>query len=71
MADVRFLAVTRQEAELLMDSFRVANPLTHDLALKAASLVLEFAAEDGGAFYAGEVTTSSATAGDGDCRLVG
>jgi hypothetical protein len=29
-----------------MDSFRVANPLTHDLALKAASLVLEFAAQD-------------------------
>jgi hypothetical protein len=46
MEDAKLLALTRQEAELLMDSFRVSNPLTRDIALKAASLVLEFAAED-------------------------
>jgi hypothetical protein len=46
MEETKFLAVTRQEAEMLMDSFRVSNPLTRDIALKAASLVLEFAAED-------------------------
>ncbi len=29
-----------------MDSFKVTNPITRNIALKAASLVLEFAAED-------------------------
>ncbi len=46
MVDAKFLAVTRQEAELLLDSFKVSNPLTRDIALKAASVVLEFAAQD-------------------------
>ncbi len=45
MNETRFMAVTKQEAELLMDSFRVSNPLTRDIALKAASLVLEFASQ--------------------------
>lgn len=40
------LAVTKTEAELIMDSFKVSTPLTRDLALKAMGLVLEFAAED-------------------------
>jgi hypothetical protein len=46
MEEAKFLAVTRQEAEMLMDCFRVSNPTTRDIALKAAGLVLEFAAED-------------------------
>jgi hypothetical protein len=46
MEDIKFLAVTKQEAELLLDSFRVSNPLTRDITLKAASLVLEFAAQE-------------------------
>ena len=46
MQDTKLLAVTRQEAELIMDSFKVTNPLTRDIALKAAGLVLEFAAEE-------------------------
>jgi hypothetical protein len=44
---LKYLAVTKQEAELILDSFKVSNPITRDLALKAAGLVLEFAAEDG------------------------
>jgi hypothetical protein len=43
---LKYLAVTKQEAELILDSFKVSNPITRDLALKAAGLVLEFAAED-------------------------
>ena len=46
MDDVKYLVVSRQEAELIMDSFKVSNPLTRDLALKTAGLVLEFAAEE-------------------------
>ena len=45
MEETKLLAVTKQEAELIMDSFKVSNPLTRDIALKAAGLVLEFAAE--------------------------
>ena len=45
MDDTKLLAVTRQEAELLLDSFRVANPLTHALCLNAASIVLDYATE--------------------------
>ena len=47
MDDLKFLSVTRQEAELIMDSFKVSNPITRNIALKAAGLVLEFAAEEG------------------------
>ena len=47
MENLKFLAITKQEAELILDSFKVSNPITRDLALKAAGLVLEFAAEDG------------------------
>jgi len=46
MEETKFLAVTKQEAELIMDSFKVSNPLTRNIALKAAGLVLEFAADD-------------------------
>lgn len=46
MEETKILAVTKQEAELIMDSFKVSNPLTRNIALKAAGLVLEFAAED-------------------------
>jgi hypothetical protein len=45
--NLKYIAVTKQEAELILDSFKVSNPLTRNLALKAAGLVLEFAAEDG------------------------
>jgi hypothetical protein len=68
MDDLRFLAVTKQEAELLMDSFRLSNPLTRDLALKAASLVLEFDAEDSSAPLLSSVSTYSTSGGD-DCYL--
>ena len=44
--NTKLLALTRYEAELLMDTFKVMNPLTRDIALKAAGLVLEFASED-------------------------
>lgn len=44
---MKYLSVTKQEAELIMDSFKVSNPVTRNIALKAAGLVLEFAAEDG------------------------
>jgi hypothetical protein len=46
MEETKFLAVTKQEAELLMDSFTVSNPITRNIALKAAGLVLEFASEE-------------------------
>ena len=46
MEELRILAVTKQEAELIMDSFKVSNPLTRNIALKAAGLVLEFAADE-------------------------
>jgi hypothetical protein len=46
MEDTKILAVTKQEAELIMDSFKVSNPLTRNIALKAAGLVMEFAAEE-------------------------
>lgn len=39
------LEVTKHEAELIMDSFKVSTPLTRNLALKAMGLVLEFDAE--------------------------
>ncbi len=45
MEEYKYLAVTKQEAELIMDSFRVSNPATRNLALKVAGVVLEFAAE--------------------------
>lgn len=47
MEEMKYLSVTKQEAELIMDSFKVSNPVTRNIALKAAGLVLEFAAEDG------------------------
>ena len=40
--DVKYLALTRQEADYVLDSFKCTNQLTRKLALKAASLVLEF-----------------------------
>jgi hypothetical protein len=43
----KYLAVTKQEAELIMDSFKVSNPATRNLALKVAGIVLEFASEEG------------------------
>ena len=46
MEETKLLAVTKQEAELLMDSFKVSNPITRNIALKAAGLVLEFACEE-------------------------
>ncbi len=46
MDEMKYLAVSKQEAELIMDSFKVSNPVTRTLALKAAGLVLEFAAEE-------------------------
>ncbi len=46
MDEMKYLAVSKQEAELIMDSFKVSNPMTRNLALKVAGLVLEFAAED-------------------------
>jgi hypothetical protein len=46
MDETKLLAVTKQEAELLMDSFKVSNPITRNIALKAAGLVLEFASEE-------------------------
>jgi hypothetical protein len=46
MEETKLLAVTKQEAELLMDSFKVSNPITRNIALKAAGLVLEFASEE-------------------------
>lgn len=46
MEETKILAVTKQEAELIMDSFKVSNPLTRNIALKAAGLVMEFAAEE-------------------------
>ncbi len=42
----KYLALTREETELLLDSFRISHPLTQALALKAASLVLEWAARE-------------------------
>jgi hypothetical protein len=47
MEDLKYLAVSKQEAELIMDSFKVSNPITRNIALKAAGLVLEFAAGEG------------------------
>jgi transcription elongation GreA/GreB family factor len=43
---IKLLAVTKVEAELLMDAISVSSPTTRTLALKAAGVVLEFAAED-------------------------
>jgi hypothetical protein len=43
--EMRTLQVTKQEVELILDSFKVSNPITRQIALKAAGLVLEFAAE--------------------------
>jgi hypothetical protein len=68
MEDPKFLAVTRQEAEMLMDSFRVSNPLTRDIALKAASLVLEFAAQDSIREARGIVGRTSAAVVNAECR---
>jgi hypothetical protein len=42
----KYLVLTREEAELLLDSFRVSHPLTRALALKIAGLILEWAARD-------------------------
>ena len=47
MGETKYIAVTKDEAELLLDSFKVTHPVTRNLGLKAASLVLEFAAEAG------------------------
>lgn len=46
-APVKWLAVTKQDAELILDSLKVSNPISRPLVLKAAGLVLEFAADDG------------------------
>jgi hypothetical protein len=45
--ETKFMMLTREETELLLDSFKVTNPLTRGLALKAAGLVLEWAANEG------------------------
>ena len=42
--ETKFIMLTQQEAELILDSFKVSNPLTRGLALKTAGLVLEWAA---------------------------
>jgi hypothetical protein len=42
----KYLVLTREEAELLLDSFKVTHPLTRTLVLKAASLVREWAATE-------------------------
>lgn len=48
MADEsKYLALTKDEAELLMDTFNVSHPTTRSLVLKVASTVLEWAAADG------------------------
>jgi hypothetical protein len=44
--EYKYIAITRQEAELIMDTFRVTNPATRSLVLKIAGMVLEFAAQD-------------------------
>jgi hypothetical protein len=41
----KYLMLTHEEAALLMDTFRVSHPLSQQLALKAAGLVLDWAAE--------------------------
>ena len=46
MEHSKLIAVTKVEAELLMDAFKVSSPATRVLALKAAGVVLEFAADD-------------------------
>jgi hypothetical protein len=43
---MKILAVTKEEAELILDAVRVGNPQTRTLALKVAGLVLEYAAEE-------------------------
>jgi hypothetical protein len=43
--ETKYLRLTNLEAELLMDTFRVSNPMSRQLALKAAGLVVEWAAE--------------------------
>ncbi len=47
MDEHKLLSITKQEAELIMDSFKVSNPATRTLALKVAGIVLEFASEEG------------------------
>jgi hypothetical protein len=42
----KILAVTKEEAECILDSVRVSNPQTRSLALKVAGLVLEYAADE-------------------------
>jgi hypothetical protein len=42
----KILAVTKEEAECILDSVRVSNPQTRTLALKIAGLVLEYAADE-------------------------
>jgi len=44
--DYKCLMVSRHEAALIMDSVTVSHPLTRDLALQVASLVLEVAAQE-------------------------
>jgi hypothetical protein len=68
MENPKILAVTRQEAELLMDSFRVSNPLTRDIVLKAAGLVLEFAAQDSIRGAQDIVDSRAAVPVDAECR---
>ena len=46
MEHTKLVAVTKLEAELLMDAFHVSFPATRALSLKVASVVLEFAAGD-------------------------
>jgi len=57
MDATKYLAVTKHEAELLLDSVKVSSSLTRDIALKAASIVLEFAA-DAGVEPAAELTNA-------------
>ena len=44
--ETKLLALTRQEAELILESVAVSYPLTRALALKAAGVVREWATED-------------------------
>ena len=44
---VKYLAVTKADAELLLDSFKCRAPETRAMALRVAGIVLEFASDEG------------------------
>lgn len=48
MDDVKYIGVTRQDAELILDSFKMSNPVTRNLCLKVAAVCVEFAADEAG-----------------------